>query len=112
MPEALSLLRSLRSLDLSSNAIATLPNGSLAALAGLHELKLHRNDLDVVQDDAFRGLHASLASLSLDFCSLRTVPTAAMRPLANLVSLDITGRTKPRPYLHNRLPLHLVSHRT
>jgi Leucine-rich repeat (LRR) protein len=91
IPEALGLLHNLKVLDLSSNDIVRLPNASLATLTKLRELKLHRNGLDLIEDNAFLGLHASLASLVLDFCSLRQVPTQALRPLRNLTSLDLTG---------------------
>ena len=91
VPRALGRLLDLRVLDLSSNAIAHLPNSSFVALARLQELKLHRNDIDIVEEGAFAGLHASLGTLVMDFCSLREVPTEAIRPLANLTSLDLTG---------------------
>lgn len=66
-------------------------NGSFTPLTRLRELKLHRNDIDIVEDAAFAGLHASLSTLVMDFCSLREVPTEAIRPLSNLTSLDLTG---------------------
>ena len=91
VPRALGRLGDLKILDLSSNAIAHLVNGSFAPLTRLRELKLHRNDIDIVEDAAFAGLHASLSTLVMDFCSLREVPTEAIRPLSNLTSLDLTG---------------------
>ena len=91
VPHALALLHDLQILDLSSNVIAHLSNGSFSTLESLQELKLHRNDIDLVEDGAFVGLHASLRTLVMDFCSLREVPTEALRPLTNLTSLDLTG---------------------
>ena len=91
VPQALGRLSQLRVLDLSSNAVAHLPNGSFSNLSHLQELRLHRNDIDTVEDGAFAGLHASLSTLVMDFCSLQEVPTEAIRPLKNLTSLDLTG---------------------
>ncbi|XP_076461505.1 uncharacterized protein LOC143293993 [Babylonia areolata] len=91
VPPALNRLYSLQTLDLSSNYIEHLANGSFINLTQLRELKLHRNDIDIVDDGAFAGLQSSLVTLVMDFCSLREVPTEALRPLANLSSLDLTG---------------------
>ncbi|KAL8561754.1 hypothetical protein ACOMHN_010689 [Nucella lapillus] len=91
VPRGLNRLHSLKTLDLSSNYIDHLGNGSFINLTQLQELKLHRNAIDIIEDGAFVGLMHSLATLVMDFCSLREVPTEALRPLANLTSLDLTG---------------------
>ncbi|XP_076458572.1 uncharacterized protein LOC143292270 [Babylonia areolata] len=91
MPPALGRLSQLQVLDLSSNALSHLPNGSLSALTRLAELKLHMNGIEQVEDGAFAGVHGTLSTLVMSFCSLREVPTEAIRPLINLTTLDLTG---------------------
>nr|KAG5713886.1 hypothetical protein BaRGS_024513 [Batillaria attramentaria] len=91
VPVALGRLHNLVSLDLSSNAISHVDNDSFSSLTRLEELLLRRNSINVLESGAFNGLQSSLKTLVMENCSLREVPTQALRPLANLTSLDLTG---------------------
>lgn len=93
VPGAIGRLHNLQSLDLSSNVISRLHNGSFATLTQLQELVLSKNNIEVLEDGAFAGLEDSLATLTAEFCNLTRIPTEAMRSLSNLTSLDLTANS-------------------
>lgn len=91
IPVALGRLVNLVKLDLSSNSISRVDNGSFSSMNRLEELLLRKNNIRTLDSGAFTGLQSSLKTLVMEDCSLREMPTEALRPLVNLTSLDLTG---------------------
>ncbi|KAM7283663.1 leucine-rich repeat and fibronectin type-III domain-containing protein 3 [Ixodes scapularis] len=84
--QALRRLSSLRQLDLSSNAIKTVPDNAFSSLP-LNTLKLADNELTIL-DEAFAGLEPSLKNLNLKGTGQERVPRAVSK-LTSLAFLDL-----------------------
>ncbi|CAN7991153.1 unnamed protein product [Ixodes hexagonus] len=84
--QALRRLSSLRQLDLSSNAIKTVPDNAFGNLP-LNTLKLADNEL-TISDEAFAGLESSLKNLNLKGTGQERVPRAVSK-LTSLAFLDL-----------------------
>jgi hypothetical protein len=70
---AVSELYKLEDMDVSQNQITSVPKGVFRRLHRLKKVDLSRNGLDSLQDDAFKGLEASLESVDLQGNGLKTV---------------------------------------
>lgn len=87
-PELVKVVNNLRTLDLSNNKIAQLPQ-NIGSFKMLKTLKLHKNKLTAIPDDI--GNLSKLETLSLEFNQLTRLPAdTAFQQLKHLSKLDLS----------------------
>jgi len=83
-------IQTLQCLDLSSNALHSLPDMTFHCLADLRSLDLSTNRIRQINNDALSGLD-QLRHLSLADNALGTVPTEALSRLPAILDLSLSG---------------------
>uniref|UniRef100_UPI00358F94E1 toll-like receptor 2 n=2 Tax=Myxine glutinosa TaxID=7769 RepID=UPI00358F94E1 len=81
-------------LDLSSNLLRRLVAGALRGLPNLLNLDLHYNMIEQIHPQVFFDV-PQLHILDLFYNRLKTIPVAALAPLHNLVSLNLSDNLYP-----------------
>lgn len=95
LPEHLSLLTSIKTLNLANNRIASLgPPSLLENLTSLHSLDLEHNNVEMLLHGSFTGL-ASLQELSLANNQIGAIESYAFEGADNLHMLSLEGNRLP-----------------
>ncbi|XP_031826326.1 uncharacterized protein LOC116424252 isoform X2 [Nomia melanderi] len=86
---ALQGLQHLLILNLNRNRISVIHGKAFEGLDTLEILSLYENKIATIESDAFKGLHKKLRRLNLGGNELTKVPTQALLPLDMLKKLDM-----------------------
>ncbi|XP_050711081.1 leucine-rich repeats and immunoglobulin-like domains protein 1 isoform X7 [Eriocheir sinensis] len=86
---ALTMLKKLTFLNLNYNPINVLLEGAFDGLVMLERLSLYDNQIQHINDNAFKGIGRRLMRLNLGKNMLDYIPTDTFHPLTNLEVLDL-----------------------